>query len=199
MKNKICCTCKKELPRNEKYFFRKTERQILSTGEEKIYYSFRSNCKECHAKKVSLIRLKKQCEKYGCTPENYKEAYSKKQAYDKLKYKELLDIPQSKRHYIREKIDKGYEFISIEKWNIDTKENTRIGNINKRKYDYGKEVITRKDMNNAYRKELTPAIIANRFKISVSNLPKEIYETQKLIIQLKREIGLTHSTKKQTL
>lgn len=189
MEFKICCTCKRELPKNEKYFFKR-----ITTKE---YHSFRSDCKECFYKKSEKRKKEKRFKELKCTNENYKEAWIENMSFNKTKHKELYGIKQSTKQHITKKIDNGYEFTTLDNYKEDVKENIRNSQIKHRKYNYSSDsLLSKKEINEAQMEAISKAIICNRFKIKANELPDELYENIKLTIKIKRELGLTHSTKK---
>jgi len=187
---KICCTCKKEFPKNKDFFFYKKDSYKLASGERVIFYKITSDCKKCHGqKRTKRLRLER-CKELGCTEKEYKQTVIKIIAEKKLKYKFLKNISASNRQHIINAIDRGYIWVSKAQWDEDVKTNIIQASINRRKFDYGnKPELTTKDKNKAARKAITKACVANRFRIPVKELPNEIYETYRNIILLKRELN----------
>ena len=133
MKTKICTCCKIEFPKTLEYFFAKITKQ-QNKNSLATYYSFRSICKNCHAKKGDENRIKKRCLEMNCDISKYRENWKKQYSKTRTKY---------------------FEKITKSKFNA----------LN-----------------------LTDEYIANRLRINIKELPKEIIETKRLILQLKREI-----------
>ena len=66
METKICNKCKKELPKNTEYFYKKTTTSKLANGEYKKYYSFKNICISCWSTKSKVYRTNKLLERYSC-------------------------------------------------------------------------------------------------------------------------------------
>ncbi len=197
MDTKICSECKMELPKTKEYFFTKKYKQEYK-GKILEYTCFRSTCKKCHSILSTEKNRNKRIKELGCTIETYKETYCKIIAIKKTKYKELLDIPPNKRVYLIRKMNDGYIFEGIEKYKEDVKKSYKKASINRRKYDYGDvDKVTRQMANEMAMRYLPDSRIAQSMGFKVKDIPKEILEVQRNIIFLKREMGLTHSSKKE--
>lgn len=197
METKICSKCKQALPKTKEYYFTKNYTQ-QNKGKISHYTCFRSTCKKCHSLLQTEKNRNKRIEELGCTHENYKETYYKIISEKKTKYKELSFLPNNKRGYLIRKIKKGYVFEGVEKWNNDVKESYKIAAKNRRKYDYGDvEKVTHQMRNEMAMKYLVNSRLAQSLGFSTKEIPKEILQVQRNIILLKREMGLTHSSKKE--
>jgi len=198
---KKCTKCGVEFPANEKHFFKKTIKNKLASGEIATYYSLRAICKKCHAINMKEAHRKRRCKELGCKKDDYQSAWVNRMSYNKLKIKSLENIDKELRSRILNEINRyGYEFTSISDYHkhIERKRyNWRIVTGKRvRKYDYGhNDLLTLKERNDMYIKLQTDARLAQQMGLSVDDAPKELIETKRLIIKLKRELGLTHSTK----
>lgn len=139
---KICCTCKKELPRTDVFFRRRIERPNL----------FRSDCKECFDEKSKKRHI-----------EFYKNNTEKEKARNHYFYYRDLDHTHKKHH------------------------KTYLKNIERVK-EYDKKRI----------ENLTDTVIRNNISnntgLDRKLIPKEMIETKRLIIQLKREVKTKTTT-----
>jgi len=196
MEYKTCNRCEKEYPKTVEYFFTKTYKQKLANGKIKQYKYFRHVCKTCHGKLLTEKNRKKRCKELGCSIENYKKEYIKQMRSSKLKFKELVDIDYLERITILKDVRNGYEFTTLNQYRIDKpifkEKNIRNGNLKRRKYHYkNKGKLSAYEVNQASINALTDARIALSLGFKVDELPKEIIETKRKVIQLKRELGLT--------
>ncbi len=188
---KTCGDCGNSFPKTEEFFFKRIIKQELVKGNVVEYNSFKSDCKKCFALKAKKRRVKKLCEKYNCNVEELPQKRIESISFSRLKYKSLKDVRKSRRHSIRNKIDDGYNFTTIEQYEKDCKKNVRIA---RRKYDYGLPFdsnIPQKISNRSGIINLTNSYVAATLGHKVDELPKDLIENRKLIIQLKR---LTNQT-----
>lgn len=204
--NKICTGCNKKLPANNNYF-----------GSQKNgKYSLRSKCKECTKKirakytstdkykerhRLSMIKYRKEnplkSKEISNRSRNKHKEKINKQARDKY-----LNDPFYKQK--RLDIEKKYKDSGRRKEVQSTPEyleKSRVRSANRRK---NKEYREKENLKSEiYRKEnkdklnkmhtekilnLAPSYVAQTMRISVKDLTPEIYETKKIIIELKREL-----------
>lgn len=190
METKICGCCGIEYPKTKDYFFTKTH---TSNIDDKVSHYFRSVCKKCHSKLGTRRKHIKRFKELKCNDSNYKEKWTEQIALKHLKHKQLVGIPQTKRSYISKKIDNGYVFTSIEKYNNDIWDNIEKRALKSRKYNYSNfNKLSNKDCNDMQTRILTDAKIANILRVPIKELPLEIIELQRSIILMKRELGLTN-------
>jgi len=197
METKICSECKQELPKTKEYFFTKHYKQKTVNGISE-YTCFRSTCKKCHSILSTKKNRNKRIKELGCTLENYKETYLKNIAHKHIKYTELKDIPKEKRGQILKFIRNGLEYKSFADYENYIKSVFDLRSIEKRKYDYG--IVKRVTLDLANKKSmelLADSRLALSMGFKVKDIPKEILEVKRNIIFLKREMGLTHSSKKE--
>ena len=193
---KTCGTCKKKLPKNKDYFFVRTSKQKLASGKIAIYKGFRSNCKKCHAVKGEEIRIKKRCKELDCDiydyRENWKKQYSKTRTINLLAKKELTE---GQYNTYKSHVKKGLSF--------DLKEHKERVYTNKhskpwlRKFNYeGRVFLEDKERRNKTNKHkienITDTYIVNYLGYKKGELPKELIETKRLLIKLKRELNTTN-------
>lgn len=196
METKICGTCKKELPKTDQYFFKRKIKQILKSGELVEYNSYKSDCKKCHANKMREAQRKRRYKELGCSEKDYKYAYRKQMALSKTRHPETLHLPPDVRKTINRWIDAGYKFTTYEQYKLDVRK--KYSKI-RRKHDYGNVDFVSNDMQNSLSiKNIAKSRVALILGIPTEDLPNEVYEAKKLNILIKRELGLTHSTKKKT-
>lgn len=190
---KKCCSCEILLPKNEKYFFKKKSTWVTKEGLFKEKDTYRSYCKKCHGKKATERRILKRIKELNCTKEDYNTAWRKEIGLQKIKYKELFGLKQSKLQYIRKCVDKGYQFKSLEQWEIDKKIRNHEKILKSRKYDYShNNKLSIKESNDMQIKEITKSRVCNNLKIKTKELPDYLYENIKITLKIKRELGLTN-------
>lgn len=193
---KICGKCGNEYPMTEEYFFIKKYKQKLANGDIKEYKSFRSVCKKCHGEQGAERKRNKRCIELKCTSGDYQKAWRKHMAKAKMIHPGI-DFPLRYRHHINRKIKEGYKYTTYEQYKKDCQNNYMISAKRRRKYDYGDIDFITNDMRNKMQmKMMTDARLAQIMGMSVRDVPKELIKTKRLITILKREAGLTHSTKK---
>lgn len=186
METKVCGRCKKEFPKTREHFYTKKYKQKLVDGTYSRYTCLRSVCKKCNtAQKVEKSRAKR-CEELGCTLNEYESIYRRQQRTSRMKYPELIDIPEPKRVGIRRWIENGYAFTTVEQYELDwRKQRSR----DRRKYDYGDvDFVTSKLSNDMQIKNLTRGRLALGTNFSAKDMPEEVYQLKKTIILLKREL-----------
>jgi hypothetical protein len=185
---KICTCCNLEFEKTEKYFYKKIIKQQNKNGIG-VYYSFRSICKVCYDKKGNDNRIKKRCKEMSCDfldyRLNWKKQYSKTRTIDLLAKEKLTE---GQYNVYKTKIKK--QIISnIEEYYKNVFKN-KHSKPWMRKYDYGNvDFIPKEKLNKSGIVNLTDAYIALTLKAKVKDVPKEILQTKRLIIQLKRELN----------
>ena len=185
MENKKCGGCQKEYPKTQEYFFIRNIKQISkTTGELKIYKSFKSQCKKCHGLQGDKIRVKKRCLEMSCEVVDYNKNWKKQYSNSRILFKEVNDSPVKNKTTIHNKIRKGYVYLSYEQYRIDCRKN--ISQV-RRKYDYGNLDFVPKGIQTGI-KHLTDGYIALTMGLKVKEVPKEFIEVKRLTILLKREI-----------
>tara|TARA_R110000796_G_scaffold225397_1_gene341793 strand:+ start:75 stop:692 length:618 start_codon:yes stop_codon:yes gene_type:complete len=193
---KTCGTCENKYPKTIKYFFTRKIKQYTSKGELKIYKSFRSDCKDCKAKKEDERRIVKRCKEMNCNVFEYRSSWKKQ--YSKTR---TIDL-KAKKHLTKGQYTNFLRFkklsnIDYETYLVNVKlskeeRNNRLRNevLSKQKY------FTKEDKKLALkmyarneRDRLTNAYVANMvIRCKVSDLSPEIIETKRIIIKLKREL-----------
>lgn len=184
METKICGVCKNEYPKTNEYFHTKKYNQKLANGDIATYTSFRYDCKKCHKHNTNIKRIKKICKEKGWEVSEYRQKWIEEKIIQRTKYKEIIGLSEGRRQYIRQKIDKGYVFTTLDQYKLDCKKNISKA---RRKYDYGDVDFIPKKANQGI-KHLTDGYIALCLKQKVADVPKEIIETKRLSILIKREL-----------
>lgn len=187
METKACSNCKVEFPKTTDFFYSKVVKQKNKKGIS-IYYLLRSICKGCNNEKTEKNRIKKRCLELGCSIEDYEENW-RKDLYQKLKKNPNihgLGLSSGQINLLNKKIKNGYKFTTVEQYKIDCRLNVSKC---RRKYDYGDmSFVTIKQSNQKRTENITDSYLANIIGLSVSEVPKEILKTKRLIIKLKREL-----------
>ena len=204
--NKICTGCNEKLPANNNYF------NYQKNGK----YSLRSKCKECIKKyRVKYTSTDEYKEKHRLSMIKYRKEnpLKSKEVANRSRNKHKEKINNNRREkYLNDPIFKQ-KCIDIEKKykesgrrkevasSPEALSKSRIRNKNRRKNkDYrekeylinavyrkeNKEKLTKMHFEN--RLNLIPSYVAQTIRISVKDLTPEIYETKKIIIELKREL-----------
>ena len=189
---KTCTCCNVQFPKTEEHFFKKVVKQQNKNGIG-IYYSFTAICKKCHGKKGEENRIKKRCLEMNCNVSEYKEKW--KEQYSETRTKDKVSKSQLTINQYSRFLKSGLKEVNIFKDEIEKSKierDKRISEISKsnRKYftDEDKRLALRKYAKNECER-LTDSYIANVvMKKPVKELSKEIIETKRLIIQLKREL-----------
>lgn len=177
MKTKICTKCKVEKEATREFFYKKRD-------------SLNSSCKDCLKKRGAKYRqenkekIKKQKDKYyqknkdeiAKYYQDNKDEIAKKHAKYRQENKEKI-TKWSAKYYEdnKDEISKYYE---------ENKE--KIAKQKTKHYKENKDEIAKRYAK--YVKKLFPHYVAKVMQIPVADLTPEIYETKKLIIQLKREL-----------
>jgi len=183
METKTCTCCKKEYPKTEEYFLLKPIRKNYKWIVHEI---FRSNCKKCTYKKSNENRIKKRCIELGIEIkdwDNFKKESLLNNPILQLKNEKLKGLKRSLRaRILRKEREENYVFTTLEDYYKKCSENISKA---QRKYKYN---TNSKINNNIIRESLPDYYIANRLGKSLKDLPKEIIETKRLLITLKREL-----------
>jgi len=193
---KVCSRCKVEFPLNKDFFFTKTTKKgVVVNGYElkNNCVSFRSVCKKCNGKITLEKKQKKRAEELGVDLsfylENKIELQKKALREAKTKFPMLQNIGIRKgcASYIRKKIREGYVFTNLEDYKKQVQENFKEASIKKRKEDYG-------DAEKATQKIRVELLLDSHIKTRLGfkksdYVPKEIIESKRLIMQLKRELN----------
>lgn len=181
---KTCTNCKKTFEKNEDNFFKKVIKQLNAKGELKTYYSFRSVCKLCHGKIGNKRRVKKRCYELNCTVSQYKTKWKQQYSKTRTLHPEISHLPKGVQSVIRKKIKNGYVFTTYKQYKTDCAKNISKA---KRKYDYGDlDFVPKKTQTGI--KHITDGYVALTLGMSVKDVPKQIIETKRLIIKIKREL-----------
>lgn len=189
---KKCTACNLEFPKTKDYFFAKVIKQQNKSGLA-IYHSFRTICKSCYNKKGENNRIKKRCKEMNCNVsdyrENWKKQYTETRVKDKKAKLELTDNQYSR--FLKSKL----KDINLFKKQIEISKlerNKRLSELAKKQRKYftveDKKLALKMYAKNEC-KRLTNAYIANFiFRKPIKEVSKEIIQTKRLIIQLKREL-----------
>ena len=176
MEKKKCTACKGLFDKTEQFFFIQNSKQKRADGKIKIYTSFRSNCKQCWIKNSRKKARQKRCKELGVSMSQYKQAANQQRALSKYKNKELIGVPKSLRHHIRDKIKNGYIYKGLEQWENDVELSIRKAQLKHRKYNYqNKGRLTSKEINRACIIRLSNAVIANRLRHQRKSYNKKEY------------------------
>lgn len=183
---KKCTCCDLEFPKTEDYFFKKVIKQQNKNGAA-IYHSFRSICKSCNNKKSEANRIKKRCKEMNCDVsdyrENWKKQYSETRTIDIEAKKTLTN--GSYNHFIKNKKNTLKDYL----FSVENKIGYKEMGIKKQKpIEHHKKY--KKEYYKKDRTKLKDAYIANNILgFKINEVPKEIIETKRLIIQLKKELN----------
>lgn len=182
---KVCTSCKVEFKNNEENFFKKREKRKLASGEEKISFKLTATCKRCHGKDSAARHRKKMCKEMNCSIDDYKENWTSRKNEARMNHPELKHLSSSIRQRIGKMIDNGYVFTTYEQYKKEYR--IKMGK-SKRKYDYGDvDFLTEEMHNKSGIVNLTDAYVAMTMHQKVSEVPKELIETKRVILKLKRE------------
>ena len=189
---KKCTCCSLEFPKTNQYFFAKKVKQQNKNGLA-IYYLLRSVCKSCNNKKTQANRIKKRCKEMNCDvldyEKNWKQQYSETRTKDK-EAKSQLTINQYSRF-----LKSGLNEVNLFKEETEKSKlerDKRISELSKNRRKY----FTNEDIRVSLRmyaknecERLTDAYVANvLLRKPIKNLSKEIIETKRLLIKLKRHL-----------
>jgi hypothetical protein len=179
---KKCTCCNLELPKTEEYFLLKPKRKNYKWKVNEIY---RSNCKKCWYQKTSEQRIIKKCNELGIERfewDEWKRKNMLKNPIFQFKDERLKDFKRPLRARILKKIrEENYVFTTIENYYKECTENRSQA---RRIYDYKQKVLNSEIIKN----EMPDYYIANRLKKPINELPKEIIETKRLLLKIKREL-----------
>jgi len=193
---KKCGHCKNEYPKTSNYFFVKISKQKLASGKIATYKGYRSICKKCHAIKGEERRVKKRCKELNCDISDYREKWKKQYTETRtIDLEAKINLTEGQYNNFKSKIKKGH--------NIDYKEyleNVKVNKYSKpwlRKFDYdGKVFLTKKEIQNKSNKNkiknITDVYITNYLGVKKEDIPKEVIETKRLLIKIKRQLNLTN-------
>ena len=189
---KKCTCCNLEFPKTTDYFFAKIWKQQNKNGLA-IYHSFRAICKSCNNKKGKENRIKKRCKELKCDVLDYNEMWKKQYSETRTKHKDRKGMTIGSYNWF---LKSGIKTIEEYKSNVQISKlerNKRISEISKatRKYftDEDKKQALRQYAKNDCQR-LTDSYVANMvLRKPVKELSKEIIETKRLIIKLKRHLN----------
>jgi hypothetical protein len=144
---------------------------------------------------LSLSR-KKRCAELKCTLDDYQHSWKKALGYKKLKFKELANMSSDDRQDVLRKYRTTGKFMTEKQYSEYLYNIRSISSFNHRKYDYGDvKRVTPQMVNQMSLLHLADSRIALIMGMPVRDIPKEMLEFKRILIKLKREAGLTHSTK----
>ncbi len=194
---KTCRKCGKLLPLTDEYFFYKIYKQKRADGTITKYKYFRYVCKNCNSAIHKEKHQRKRCVELNCDITEYDQSWKRAMAFKKIKYYELIDVPGSMRSNILRACRLYNRYVSPSEYKDLVKRNLKKKWKRQRKYDYGDtEKVTSSMCNQKSMQFITDARIANSLRMPVRDVPKKIIKQKRILIMLKREAGLTHSTKK---
>lgn len=180
---KTCTNCKIEFPKTLEYFLLKPKRKDCKWKINEIY---RSNCKKCWYQKTSEQRILKRCNELKIERhhwDNWKIQNMLKNPIFQFKDERLKEFKRPLRARILKKIQKeNYVFTTIENYYKECTENKSQA---QRIYDYNHKGKISKEL---IKEVLPDYYIAARMGKHIKEVPKEIIETKRLILQLKREL-----------
>jgi hypothetical protein len=183
METKTCTKCKKELPKTLEYFLLKSKRKNCNWNIIEIY---RSNCKKCWYQKTAEQRVLKRCNKLGIERikwNEWKVQNMLKNPIFQFKDERLKEFKRPLRARILKKIQEdNYIFTTIENY---YKECTENRSNSKRKYNYN---ISGKITAEIIKEKLPDYYVVASMGKLIKEVPKEIIETKRLLMQLKREL-----------
>ena len=189
---KDCCKCKKTYPKTLEYFFQKEEKQKTKNGI-KTYYGLRHICKNCYADNTRIKKQQKRCEELNCDIGDYQKLWRNIKYNAQKKYPETIGLSKNKRRSVIRKMNNGYAYTTYTKYKKDCSLTISLA---RRKYDYydKTKLVDNKLGCRVGIINLTDGYIAMTLGFKVKDVPKEIIETKRLYLQLKREIGETNLT-----
>lgn len=180
---KKCTACNLELPKTLEYFLIKRKSKNYLSNVNEIY---RSNCKKCWYKKTSEHRILKRCNELGIKRSDWdvwKRQDMLKKPIFQFKDERLKELARPLRARILKKIrEENYVFTTIENY---YKECTENRSQSQRVYNYNIKGKISKDLI----KEILPDYyVAASMHKSIKEIPKEIIQTKRLLMQLKKEL-----------
>ena len=179
---KKCTCCNLQYPKTTDYFLIKSKSNDYKWKVNEIY---RSICKKCHYEKCAENQIIKRCKELNIKRSDWikwKRINLMKNPIFKLKDESLKDLKRPLRARILKKIrEENYIFTSIENYYNECAENRSKA---QRKYEYEEKIIDYKIIS----EKMPDYYVANRLKKSIKEIPKEVIETKRLVIQLKREL-----------
>jgi hypothetical protein len=202
---KICRRCKEELPATTEFFFEKICKYKLVDGTNKIAYSLRHICKECHTKKITFKKRLKRCKELNCDIIGYekwiKENVGKSEYNQKYKWMDRLNMSDSLKLDMKREIRKGYIFTTLEKYVIDRKimniERLKEAQKNRCKtsgrnifndlpdgYDFYKDVPKMKLKKIINKRPISNASLANWLGLHIKDAPIELLEAKRIVVEM---------------
>jgi len=186
MKNdnfKKCTCCNLEFPKTKDYFLLKPKRKNYKW---KVYEIYRSQCKKCTYKNTNEKRILKKCNELLIKRDEWDDWKRKdklKKPIFQFKDDRLKDFNRPLRARILRKIrEENYIFTTVENYYKECLENKSNA---QRKYSYS---TVGKLSSDIIANEMPDYYIANRLKMPTSEIPKEIIETKRLLLKLKRTL-----------
>lgn len=182
METKICKSCNREFPKTKEYFQFFKNRNCLKLS-----------CKKCDLEKKKYYRYVKKSKEFNVTVEEYINniIYYKKEAqiiknqklckYDINKDRTLTSSQKDRNSRI---LRSGYSLDSYDKeWKIKLSKKFR-------KYNYSDNVekIEPKETAKKSREIASKCFIASLLKISVKDLPEDLYNAKRQNLFLKRKL-----------
>jgi len=158
----------------------------LRWNSSKTKKVFRAKCKVCFNNENTENRILKRCKEEGIERsewDSFKRSELMNRDIFKLKDERLKNIPRPTRARILRKIrEDNYVFTSYEQYKKDCSINRSLA---QRKYDYDGVDLLNSDI---ITKKMPDYYIASRLKMNLKDIPKEIIETKRLLIKIKREL-----------
>jgi hypothetical protein len=191
-----CCTgCNITYPRNEEYFFKNVIKKPLKNGSIGSWNSFQSICKKCSYIQKALRHRKKRCLEMGCELSQFEE-FSKEKMAEKLRKDPIarnkLTLGQY-RNFLSSGEKDAEAYLKRLEENIVTRDK-RITDIakGKRKYftDEERRSAMRQYSKNQQDKVTNSYVVNSVMNLRIGDVSKEIIETKRLVIQLKRELNI---------
>lgn len=191
MKTKVCTKCLSEYPKTTDYFFAKIIKQKLSNGETAIYNTVRSNCKKCHGENGGKRRVKKRCKELNCDVSNYRAKWKDQYTKTRTLHPEAKDkLTESQYNVYCQLFNKGEVSNFIDYlYRIEAKKRTQskrcIKNTSYKKIQNYRNEYYKED-----RKKLKDSYVSNNLLgFKVGEVPKDMIQTKRLLMQLTRELN----------
>ena len=169
---KTCTKCNRNLKETKNNFYKKKDR-------------FRAKCKKCTNEQNNENRILKRCREEGIDRsewDKFKRDRLMSRDMFKLKDERLKGIPRPVRARILRKMrEENYVFTTIEDYK---KHCSKVCSMSARKYKYNVDVVTDK----VIMETMPDYYVANRLGMRLKDIPKEILETKRILLRLKREI-----------